>query len=107
MYSESTLDSDVVSHIQGADKAIKQKSKWSAFDYKMMYNKLESLVCVIQEKYVQISGLTMNEAFMCIYKGNFNGSLKTFISHTNGLLYVRKLQRKMRSIREHSQFGIE
>ena len=103
MQLTSTLDEEIIEYLCIMRDSIKDRKYWTSFDYNYTYDRLRKIVCRIKSQYLAVSGQTLEEASRRILAGVFGGSIETYISFYNGLLYVRKLENK---VRWHQRYGV-
>ena len=102
MQLTSTLDEGIIEYLCIMRDSIKERKYWTSFNYNYTYDKLQTIVCHIKSRYLAVSGQTLEEASRQILEGVFGGSIETYISFYNGLLYARKLESK---VRWHQKYG--
>ena len=104
MPSTYTLDNNILEYILLIRDSINGRKYWTSFNYEYTYDKLSIILSRIRNKYIEISGQKLEEASRQILEGTFSGDLETYINYYNALLYVRKLEYKVRWHQKYQAF---
>lgn len=102
MPSTGILEDSITEYIVIIRDFIDNKKYWTTFNYNYVYDRLKQLSKIIRNTYHKTSLISLEEANRQILENTFYADFDVYISYYNALLYIRKLERK---VRWHQKYG--
>lgn len=96
MPSTCTLDKNILEYLLIIRDSINNRKYWTSFNYTYTYDKLSGILACIRSKYITIASQTLEESSRQLLDGTFSGDFQVYVDYYNALIYVRKLEYKVR-----------